>query len=138
VSSSELCEGDSPVSGFQREVAQNKEGARGILTAGFTGSRRRREGLAAAVFYSKRWLLVGAIHDVSPLALKVKTGSRHAGEASCTSSKLGKLRFPVTEAKVEARVVAGKKLPWGTRKIPYIGRGAPNFFGGWSLSRSGV
>jgi hypothetical protein len=87
VSSLELCEGGSPVSGFRCEVAQNKEGGRGILTAGFTGSRRRREGLAAAVFYSKQRLSVGAIHDVSPSALKVKTGSRHAGEASCTSGQ---------------------------------------------------
>jgi hypothetical protein len=82
----ELGEGGSPVSRFRREVAQNKEGARGILTAGFTDSRRRCERLVAVAFYSEWRRLVGAIHGGSPLVLKVKTGSRHASEASCANS----------------------------------------------------
>jgi hypothetical protein len=38
-------------------------------------------------FYSEWQHPVGAINNGSPSALKVKTGSRHAGEASCASGQ---------------------------------------------------
>jgi hypothetical protein len=134
----ELAEGGSLVSGFQREVAQNKEGAKGILTTGFTGLRRQREGLAVVAFYSEWQHPVGAINNVSPSALKVKTGSRHAGEASCASGQAQEATVLCDGDKGASYGGGGGKLPWGARKVLYIGRGAPNSFGGLSLSRSGV
>jgi hypothetical protein len=52
VKSSELGEGSSPASRFGCEVVQNKEGAKGILTGGFTGSRRQCEGLTTVHSFS--------------------------------------------------------------------------------------
>jgi hypothetical protein len=55
---------------------------------------RRPFELATVEFSLKRWLTVRANHDKSPVALRVKMGSRLPGEASCASG-------PAQEATVE-------------------------------------
>jgi hypothetical protein len=59
VSLQELGEGGALVSGFQRDLAENEEGAMAILTVGFWSLGRRREELAASSSCYTRRLMVG-------------------------------------------------------------------------------
>jgi hypothetical protein len=89
-------------------------------------------------FYSEWQHPVGTINNGSRSALKVKTGSRHACEASCANGQAQEAMVLCDSDKGASYGGGGGKLPWGARKVLYIGRGAPNSFGGLSLSRSGV
>jgi hypothetical protein len=76
------------------------------------GRGRRPFELATVEFSLKRWLTVRANHDKSPVALRVKMGSRLPGEASCASAKLRKLRLSVAMARMKGE---GDDSLWDSR-----------------------
>jgi hypothetical protein len=77
-----------------------RRGARGVLTAGFSGSVRWRDGLAVASSLSVQWLAVRAFLGGSPVVVTVTMGLRHSRDAP----------RPVARARAAAKQRGGVEL----------------------------